>query len=87
MEPGLEQVPRKECVSVCRLVWAICAVEEGVQRTHLPFPSGLAGRRASGAPSLDLQGLRQAISPEPQFSALGNGKNTSGTDFRGWDRP
>lgn len=46
MEPGLEQVPRKECASVCRLVWAICAVEEGVQRTHLSRAVEQGGKQA-----------------------------------------
>lgn len=31
----VEQVPSKESVSVCRLAWAICAVEGGVEHTHL----------------------------------------------------
>lgn len=59
MEPGTEQVPRKGFVSVCRLVWGICAVRKG---TDSPFRSGVAGEASKRAPLLGLQGLRQAAS-------------------------
>ena len=55
MEPGTEQVPSKEFVSVCRLVWGICAVRKG---TDSPFLSGVAGEASKQAPLLGLQGLR-----------------------------
>lgn len=35
VELGIEQVPSKESVSVCRLARAICAVKGGVEHTHL----------------------------------------------------
>ena len=70
------------CVGLCGLF-----VQWRRECNGLTFPEQWSREASKRAPSLDLQGLRQAISPEPQFSALANGKNTSGTDFGGWDRP
>lgn len=89
MEPGIEHVPNKEFVSVCRrvCVWGACLCNEGGSGTDsFTFPERGSMETASWTPILDLQSQTSHVS-EPQFSALGNGNNTGKTDFRGCGRP